>query len=166
MTSPRLSVIVAMARNRTIGAKNRMPWHLPADLRRFRAITMGYPIIMGRRTHQAIGRVLPGRANIVVSRDSAFRAPGCTVVTSVDAALATADADRVFVIGGAQLYSAVLDRAHRLYVTEIDAEIPGDTFFPEIDWASWCEVSREAFPADDRNPFGFAFVVYERPTSR
>jgi dihydrofolate reductase len=157
---PLVSLVAALARNRVIGAGNRMPWHLPEDLRRFKRLTMGAPVIMGRKTHQSIleqtGRPLPGRRNIVVTRQPGARWEGCEVAGSLDAALAAAHAaPEVFVIGGAELYRLALPRADRLYLTLLDAEYPGDTLFPEFDLADWRETAREPGA-------GFAFVTYER----
>jgi dihydrofolate reductase len=157
---PVISLVAAMARNRVIGAGNRLPWHLPEDLKRFKRLTMGAPVIMGRKTHESIleqaGKALPGRRNIVVTRQPGARWDGCEVAGSLDAALAAArDAPEVFVIGGAELYRLALPRADRLYLTLLDAAYPGDTLFPELDPADWRETARE--PGD-----GFAFVTYER----
>src|SRR5690606_3178604 len=130
--------------NGVIGRDNALPWRLPADLKRFRRITIGHPIVMGRRSYEAIGRPLPGRTNIVVTRRADYTAPGCTVVHSLEEALARAAASpEAFVIGGAQLYAEALPRAYRLYLTRVHAEIPGDTLFPAVDWASWREIERE-----------------------
>jgi dihydrofolate reductase len=156
----RISLIVAMARNRVIGRNNALPWRLPEDLKRFKAITMGHPIIMGRKTYESIGRPLPGRANIVVTRSGQFEAPGCTVVRSPQAALdACAGADEAFVIGGADIYRAFLDRADRLLVTEIDADFEGDAYFPDFDPEEWRETARERIAGAG---FPFAFVSRER----
>ena len=157
---PLVSLVAALARNRVIGAGNRMPWHLPEDLRRFKRLTMGAPVIMGRKTYESIleqtGRPLPGRRNIVVTRQPGARWDGCEVAGSLDAALAAAHAaPEVFVIGGAELYRLALPRADRLYLTLLDAEYPGDTLFPEFDAADWRETAREPGA-------GFAFVTYER----
>jgi len=157
---PLVSLVAALARNRVIGAGNRMPWHLPEDLRRFKRLTMGAPVIMGRKTHESIleqtGSPLPGRRNIVVTRQPGARWDGCEVAGSLDAALAAAHAaPEVFVIGGAELYRLALPRADRLYLTLLDAEYPGDTLFPEFDAADWRETAREPGA-------GFAFVTYER----
>jgi dihydrofolate reductase len=158
-----ISLIVALDRNRLIGSGNALPWHLPADLAYFRKTTLGKPVIMGRRTHASIGRPLPGRDNIVVSRDPALRAAGCTVVASIDAALAAAGAaDEVLVIGGASFYAQLLPRATRLYLTWIDAEFAGDAWFPEIDPADWRVMRSEAHAADEHNPYAYRFEVLER----
>jgi dihydrofolate reductase len=163
-TSPvKLSIIVAMGRNRVIGHNNSLPWHLPADLQHFKAVTMGKPILMGRKTWESIGRPLPGRTNIVITRDPAYRAEGCVVVHDIAAALAAATGhDEVMVIGGAEFYRQVLPQADTLYLTCVDGEFAGDTFFPAINDADWCEVDSEAHPADARNPHAYRFVRMER----
>lgn len=139
-----------------------MPWHLPADLARFKALTMGKPIVMGRRTYESIGKPLPGRRNIVVTRDRTFAADAIDVVHSLDEALdMTGAVDEVMVIGGGQLYREVLPRAGRVELTEIDIDLDGDTFFPDLG-DGWREVAREARPADDRNPYDLAFITLVR----
>lgn len=158
-----LSIVVAMDRNRLIGCGNALPWRLPADLRHFKAVTMGKPIIMGRKTWESIGRPLPGRTNIVVSRDPAYAAPGCTVVPSVEAALtAAAGAPEIMLIGGAQLYAELLPRAQRIYLTRIDATFEGDAWFPELAAADWREVERSDHAPDEQNPHPYSFVLLER----
>ncbi|SAK90560.1 dihydrofolate reductase [Caballeronia pedi] len=157
-----LTLIVARARNGVIGRDNQLPWRLPEDLAFFKRTTMGAPIIMGRKTHESIGRPLPGRRNIVVSRDGARRYQGCDVVTSLEAALALEPAKEAFLIGGAQLYRDAIARADRMIITEIDADFDGDTRFPAPDPELWREVSREAHRAAAPNDFAFAFVTYER----
>jgi dihydrofolate reductase len=153
---PIVSLVAALARNRVIGAGNRLPWHLPEDLKRFKRLTMGAPVIMGRKTHVSIGRPLPGRCNIVVTRQGGASWPGCKIAHSLDDAIALAgNAPEVFVIGGAALYAAALPRADRLHLTLIDADHQGDTFFPAFDPADWREIAREPGA-------GFAFVTYER----
>ena len=157
---PVISLVVAMARNRVIGASGRLPWHLPDDLKRFKKLTLGGSIVMGRRTHDSIGRPLPGRRNIVVTRRAGASFAGCEVAHSLDEALALAgDAPEVFVIGGAELYRLALPRADRLYLTLVDAEYPGDTVFPELDPADWRETARE-------RGAGFTFVTCERAPGR
>lgn len=159
----RLSLIAAMADNRVIGRDNRLPWRLSADLQHFRRVTMGKPLLMGRRTYESIGRPLPGRHNIVLTRDPAYRAPGCTVVHSLDEALrAASDSEEIMVMGGAELYRQLLARAERLYLTLVHAEVEGDVHFPDIDPGEWREISREDFSADDNNEFDYSFVVLER----
>lgn len=163
-SGPIVTLIVAVAANGVIGARNTMPWHLPADLRHFKAATMGRPVIMGRRTFESIGRSLPGRVNIVVTRNAGYSAPGCVVAGSLETALAAAgDAGEIFVIGGGELYGQAMPRADRLVVTEIHAEFDGDARFPAIDPAVWREVARETRTGEA--PFRFDFVRYER-TSR
>jgi dihydrofolate reductase len=157
------SLVVAMARNRVIGRDNRLPWRLPADLAYFKEVTMGHPVIMGRRTFESIGKALPGRLNIVVSRNPQYRAPGCTVVESLEAAWrAAADAAEAFVIGGTSLFAEALPLADRIHLTEVDADVPGDTWFPEFDRSQWDEreVSRQA--VDARHAYPFRIVVLER----
>ena len=159
----KLSLIVAVSRNGVIGRGNTLPWHLPADLKHFKAVTMGKPVIMGRKTWESIGRPLPGRKNIVVSRNRDFRAAGCEVVSSLDAAVrACTDAAEVFVIGGAQLYADALPHADRLYLTRVDAEIDGDVTFPRFDPAAWKLVSSERREADEKNALALNFDIYER----
>jgi len=163
----RVSLVVAMDRQRVIGVAGGLPWHLPADLRHFRAITMGKPIVMGRRTYESINRALPGRRNIVVSRNRQWRAPpGCEVAHSLEHALDLAgSADEVMIIGGAALYRAALERAQRIYLTEVHAEVGGDVHFPPIPAGQWRETERVEHPADNRNAYPCSFVVLERISS-
>lgn len=159
----RLAIIVAVAANGSIGADGTLPWRLPADLARFRALTTGHAMIMGRRTWDSIGRPLPGRQSIVVTRDPAFIAAGADVVHSLDQALAAVRLPPpVFCIGGAGLFEAALPRADLLYVTEIARDVPGDTFLPPIDPATWREIDREPHPPDGPQALPFAFVTYLR----
>ncbi|NYT46409.1 MAG: type 3 dihydrofolate reductase [Candidatus Methanofishera endochildressiae] len=159
----KLSLIVAMASNRTIGLDNQMPWHLSADLKKFKKITMGQPIIMGRKTFESIGQPLPGRQNIIISRNPDYLQPGCLVFNDIDSALTSCtDIEEVFVIGGATLYEATLARADRLYITEIQKEFSGDTWFPEINQEQWQVVSREDINNDSSVDFSYSFMVYER----
>ena len=159
----RISLIVALARNRVIGRDNQLPWRLSADLQHFKGLTMGKPIVMGRKTHESIGRPLPGRANIVVTRDSGFSAEGCRVVHSIDEALVAAgDVDEVMIMDGENLYSQLLPRADRLYLTEVQAEVSGDAWFPEFDATQWQELERESHRADENNEFDYDFVVLAR----
>ena len=160
---PRLIIIAAVARNGVIGRGNAMPWHLPEDLRRFKSITNGAPVIMGRKTHDAIGKPLPGRLNIVISRDPAALAGGCTVVTSLDQALrAAGDAALIFIIGGGQLYARALPRAARMLLTEVDADYEGDVRFPEFPRSEWSEISRESLLSAGLPALRYAFVEYVR----
>jgi dihydrofolate reductase len=159
----KISLVVAYGNNRAIGKDNKMPWHLPADLAHFKKTTMGCPIIMGRNTFLSIGKPLPGRQNIVVSRSGDVRHAGISVVPTLDAALeACADAREVFIIGGAQLYRSALHVAQRVHATEIDADFDADTFFPAMDGKAWRESSREHHAADERNAYALNFVVYDR----
>ncbi|VAW76848.1 Dihydrofolate reductase [hydrothermal vent metagenome] len=159
----RVSLIAAMAENRVIGRNNQLPWRLSADLQRFKALTMGKPIIMGRKTWESIGRPLPGRTNIVVTRDASYQAEGCVVVHSVDQALkAAADSDEVMVIGGANLYQQLLERTDRLYLTQVKTNVEGDAWFPEFDMTQWHEIARESHSNDEKNDFDFEFVTLER----
>ena len=158
-----LSMIVAHANNRVIGKNNDMPWHLPADLAYFKKTTLGKPIIMGRKTYQSIGRRLPGRKNIVISRDDNFQAEGVEVVNSVDAALAlVVDSAEVMVIGGGAIYQHCLAAAQRLYITHINADIDGDTYFPEYDLTVWQKVASDIRPSDEKNLYQLDFSVYEK----
>jgi dihydrofolate reductase len=162
VTPPRIAIIAALARNRVIGRGNRLPWHLPHDLRHFKRLTLGRPIIMGRRTWESLPGLLPDRTHIVITRDPGYRADGAVVVHSLDAALAAAGGEEALVVGGAALYAQALPRAWRLHLTLVDAEIEGDTFFPAIDPAEWREVARENHAADERHAYPFAFVTLER----
>ncbi|MCH7866028.1 MAG: dihydrofolate reductase, partial [Proteobacteria bacterium] len=164
----RVSLIVAMAENRVIGLGGGMPWQIPADLRNFRQLTMGHPVVMGRKTYQAIGGALPGRANIVVTRDRNFRAADADVVHDLEEALVKAaamagieGAEEVFVIGGAEIYAQAMDRAGRIYLTEVHRELPGDAFFPERAEGDWKESARRRNePETDGGP-AFSFVVLD-----
>ena len=160
----RLSLIFAMAKNRVIGKDGGLAWDLPDELAYFRRTTAGKPVIMGRRTYQSRNRPMPGRLNVVLSQ-SGFAAEGVTVVEDLDAALAVvaADpADEVFVIGGTEPYRMALPRADRLYATFIDAELPGDTYFPDCDFSAWRIVEREYHAADARHPYAYDMQVLER----
>lgn len=162
-TTPRVTLIVARARNGVIGASGGLPWRLPEDLAFFKRTTMGHPIVMGRKTWESIGRPLPGRRSIVVTRDRNFVAAGAEVVHSLDEAIQRcADTEEIFVIGGAQLYAEALSRAERLLMTEIDADFEGDTFLPVTAAADWAETGREHHPANDTRAYGFDFVDYRR----
>ena len=152
-----------MARNGVIGRGNAMPWHLPADLKRFKALTLGKPILMGRKTHQAIGRPLPGRDNLVLTRARDWRAQGVTVVHSLDEALQRAAASpELAVIGGAEVYRLTLPLATRIYLTHVLAEVDGDTFFPRLSPNEWREVECSEYAADERHAYGMRFVTLER----
>lgn len=163
MKTPPLSIIAAMAHNRVIGKDNRLPWRLPADLQHFKRITMGKPMVMGRKTWESLPGLLPGRRHIVVTRDRNYQATGAEVVHSLDQAITRAgDVDEIMLVGGANLYAQALELASRLYLTEIDARVEGDAWFPEFDAGQWREVSREAHPADGQNRYSYAFTLLER----
>ena len=161
---PRISLVWCMAQNGVIGIENRLPWHMPADLKRFKDLTSGHFIIMGRKTFESFPRPLPNRRHIIVTRDPGFLAPQgcCEVAHSVDAALAKASGEEeVFVIGGASLYAQTLPRADRLYVTLLHARIEGDASFPSFDWQAWKETAREDHAPDEKNPYPYSFLVLE-----
>ena len=162
MTAPSITLIAARARNGVIGRNNQMPWKIPGEQAYFKKMTMGHPIVMGRKTWESIGRALPGRRNIVVTRNQSYSAPGAEVAGSLDQALALAgNAEQVFVIGGAQLYADAMPRACRILLTEIDADFDGDTLMPSLD-RTWRETSREHHAPTGDQAFAYAFVVYER----
>lgn len=165
----KLAIIVAQAKNRVIGINNTLPWHLPEDLRYFKQVTMAKPIIMGRKTFESIGRPLPGRENIVISRQADYAPAGVRVVPTLEEARELAEnlclingLEEAMVIGGAQIYAQALPLADRLYITEVDAVIEGDAWFPEFDPADWQEVGRKDFAPSGDNPFAYSFVVYEK----
>lgn len=162
----KISLIVAMASNRAIGNNGQMPWHLSADLKKFRQITTGFPIIMGRKTYDAIGRPLPNRTNIIVSTNTDYQADGCVVFNDINSALAHAEslAEQVFIIGGATLYEALLAVADILYITEIHQDFIGDTYFPSFDMNEWAEVAREDIDDDPSVDFSYSFLQFARQT--
>lgn len=158
-----LSLVVAMTQNRVIGRDNGLPWHLPDDLKFFKRITLGKPILMGRNTFESIGRPLPGRYNIVITHNPDYRAEGCTIVYSLEKALEAAKpAQEVMVIGGASLYRQSLPMADRIYLTLIQAKMPGDTWFPQLDYREWREKWREEHSADVKHHHAFSFILLER----
>ncbi len=162
MSKPLISIIVAMANNRVIGKNNDMPWHLPADLQHFKSVTLGKPIIMGRKTYESIGRPLPGRQNIIVSRNPEYRVEGCKVVRSLQEATALVqNEEEIMIIGGGKLYAQALESADRLYLTFIDLEVDGDTHFPEYEHLNIKEVKREKHHKDEKNPYDYQFVDFE-----
>ena len=159
----RLALIVAMDENRLIGNDNQLPWHLPADLAFFKRTTMGKPIIMGRKTFDSIGRPLPGRRNIVITRNPEFSAEGCEIVNDIDTALANcSDHDELMLIGGASLYQQILTRVNSMYITRVHHCFEGDTWFPEFDLSEWKVESQQDFDADDNNQYTYSFVKYVR----
>ncbi len=161
-TKPMISLVAAMAKNRVIGLDNKMPWHLPADLKHFKAVTMSKPIIMGRKTFESIGRALPGRRNIVISRNTNFVAEGCELVHSIDAAIAaTQDEQEIMIIGGGFLYQQMIKHADRLYLTFIDLDIAGDTCFPAFEDLNLTQIDSESHASDEKNPYPYQFVTYQ-----
>jgi dihydrofolate reductase len=160
---PRISVVAALANNRVIGIENRLPWRLPEDLAHFKALTLDHPILMGRKTFESLGRPLPGRTNIVITRNAGYRPDGCLVADTIPAAIASCkDADELFFIGGAELYAQAIPLADRLYLTEVDIEAEGDAWFPDYDKAAFREVARVSQRGEKGDALDFAFVVYER----
>lgn len=158
-----ISIIVAIARNGVIGAGNNLIWHISEDLRRFKAITTGHPVVMGRKTYESIGRPLPNRTNVVITRQSDFKAEGCVVVHSLQEAIQRfAEDEEVFIIGGGQIYAEALPLAKRIYLTEVDADYEGDTYFPQWDRSSWQLIDQERFPRGEKFAQPFAFLTYER----
>ena len=158
-----VAIVAALARNRAIGRGNAMPWRLPEDLKRFRRLTMGHAVIMGRKTFESIGSPLIGRNNIVITRSRDWSASGCVAAHSLESALAAVrKGEEAFVIGGAQIYALALPLARRLHMTEIERDFDGDAFFPEFDRSRWREVSRERHASGGPEEFDYAFVEYER----
>jgi dihydrofolate reductase len=161
MTQAKISLVCAMANNRVIGKDNQMPWHLPADLKHFKAVTMSKPIVMGRKTYESIGRPLPGRQNVVISRNKDYVAAGCDVVDSIEAALELLDGQpEIMIIGGGFLYSQMINQADHLYLTFIDLEVDGDTQFPEFEHLNLQQGDTESHTADEKNPYNYRFVDY------
>ena len=161
--APRLVAVLAMAENGVIGRDNALPWRLPADLRHFKALTLGKPVLMGRRTYESLGRPLPGRHNIVMTRDPRWSADGVTVVGSIDEAIAAAgEAGEVMVIGGAEVYRQAWPRLARVELTRVHATPTGDTRLEGVDWSAWQIVSTERHPADERNEYDYSFVTLTR----
>lgn len=161
-----INLIVAMANNNVIGSKNDLPWYLPADLKHFKELTSGHAVIMGRNTLESIlnrlGKPLPNRQNIVVSRNESYQVEGIEVVGSIEAALEAASDEEVFIIGGAQVYQQALPLVERIYVTQVNAKIDGDAFFPNLNPEQWREVANEPHQADDKNQFDYSFKTLDR----
>lgn len=165
----KISLVVAMAENRVIGRENRLPWHLPQDLKHFKSITTGHPVVMGRKTFESIGRALPNRINIVITRKDNWSADGVIVCHDVEEALRLANREaeaigvgELMVIGGANLYDQLLPRADRLYLTLVHAEVEGDALFPDFNRQQWNEVSRVEHSDDTGNPYNYSFIVLDR----
>ncbi|MFW6019697.1 MAG: type 3 dihydrofolate reductase [Bacteroidales bacterium] len=162
---PKISIIVAIAKNRVIGKNNQMPWHLPADLKHFKKTTYGFPVIMGRKTFESIGKPLPGRKSIVISRQGnlSLNFESVEVVHSfADAVNAARDYEEAFVIGGSDIYKLALPFTEKIYMTKLDMEVEGDTYFPELDLKRWTLVDEEHHQADTKNPHDYSFLVFER----
>lgn len=159
-----ISLLVAMDKNRLIGKDNQLPWHLPADLAYFKKVTMGHPIIMGRKTFESIGRPLPGRTNIILTRNQNYEIEGCEVMRSIDDVKKMDEKmnEELFVIGGAEIFKEVLPFADRLYITKIEEVFEGDAFFPEINDNEWEEISVTQGVTDEKNPYRYAYHVYGR----
>lgn len=163
----KLSISVAMAENRVIGINNKMPWHLSADLQYFKKITMGKPILMGRRTFESIGRPLPGRENIIISRNPDYQQHGCQVFQSIESAIESCiGSEELMVIGGASFYQAILPKASHLYLTQIHQTFEGDTYFPEFDRSEWYEVERVDVTDDESVDFDYSFVTLEHQSRK
>jgi dihydrofolate reductase len=163
------SIIVAMAENRVIGINNKLPWYLPNDLKYFKQITMGKPILMGRKTYESIGKPLPGRSNIIITRNPDWSADGVKIVHSLEQAFKLAESivaidgqNELLVIGGDQIYQSSLPMIDRIYLTQVHSEVNGDAWFPEVNWKDWREVGREDFIAEGANPYDYSFVVFDR----
>lgn len=162
----KISIIVAMAKNRSIGINNTLPWRIPEDLKHFKALTMGHHIIMGRKTYDSIGKPLPGRTTVVVTRNQQLEIAGCVMAQSLQEAIAACgDDEEIFIVGGAELYALALPLAQKLYVTEIQEDVEGDTFFPQFNRAEWQETAREICQQETPQMLEFHFVTYLRARS-
>jgi dihydrofolate reductase len=155
-----IKIIVAISKNRVIGDSNKLIWHLPADLKRFKEITTGHPIVMGRKTYESIGRPLPNRRNIIITRDNNYQVEGCEIVNSIEESLLLTNSD-CFIIGGGEIYKQSLHLANQIYLTQVDEEFEGDTTFPELD-KSWYVSKQENFLSDKKNSYNYSFITYER----
>ena len=162
----KVSLIVAMANNRVIGINNTLPWHLPADLKHFKALTMGHHILMGRKTYESIGKPLPGRTSVVVTRNPNYTVEGVTIAHTLEEAIALSDSDpEIFIIGGAELYRQAIQLADRIYLTEIELEITGDAHFTELNKNEWQESSRISHAPDEKNLYHYHFVTYDKKSA-
>lgn len=163
---PRISAIAAMDENRLIGVNNQLPWYIPADLKHFKTLTSGHPILMGRKTYESIGRPLPNRLNIILTTNPKFNAPGCVVVSSLEAGIDAAveqKKEEIFIIGGSEVYNQLMERIQRLYLTIIHHQFEdGDAYFPKINPNEWNEIARESHKADEQNEFDYSFVTFDR----
>jgi dihydrofolate reductase len=159
----KLSLIVAVAKNNVIGSDNKLLWHMPADLKHFKSVTMGSPVIMGRKTFESIGKALPGRTNIVVTRNEDYIADGCTVANSLQEAVDLCEKEgEVFIIGGAEVYRQAIHAADKVYLTRIDNEFDGDAFFPELNFSDWKLIKYVKHHSDEKNKYDYSFAEYER----
>ncbi len=171
MTAHRFSLLVAMAKNRVIGINNQLPWYLPDDLKHFKSLTMGHAIVMGRKTYESIGRPLPGRMNVIVTRQQHCKIPGALVVSSIESALRVCeehdatDSGESFIIGGEELYRQTLALSQRIYVTEIQSVFEGDAFFPEIDRTEWIEIERQKRKGKNAEDLEYHFVILDRQSA-
>jgi len=157
-----VTIVVAIAENYAIGKNNQLLWHMPADLKHFKQITSGHTVIMGRKTYDSVGKPLPNRRNIIITRQD-ITIPGCEVVKSVDEALELCyNEEEVFIVGGAEIYKLAMDKTDRIYLTIIHHSFDADSFFPEIDYMEWKEVSREDHPADEKHKYSYSFITLER----
>ncbi|MZQ84658.1 dihydrofolate reductase [Paenibacillus sp. 5J-6] len=157
-----ISFIFAMDRNRAIGVNNTLPWHLPGDLKFFKAVTMGHPILMGRKTYESIGRPLPGRRNMILTQNTEFRAEGCEVIHSVDEAVQEFRDQELFVIGGAEIFRLFAETVDRMYITFIEHEFEADTYMSDLDLSEWTLVSSEQGERNEKNPYEYYFRIYQR----
>ena len=168
LSPPIISAIFALSENRVIGINNRLPWHLPADLQHFKKTTSGHPVIMGRKTYDSIGKPLPHRTNIILTRDPAFQVPNCLIAHSPEEALKKATAlpfsspQEIFIIGGAHIYEIMLPFISRIYMTIVHHTCDGDAYFPALNEQEWQETAREFHPADEKNAYAYSFVTLER----
>lgn len=158
----KIILIAAMAKHRVIGLQNKMPWHMPADLKHFKAVTMGKPVLMGRKTFESLGRALPGRQNLVISTNPMYEAKGAHVYTTLVDAMDAAEGNEVMVIGGGHIFEQMLPWAHTMHLTYIDLDVEGDAFFPEWSEIQWRETVREVHRADGQNPYDYTFITLER----
>jgi len=159
-----ISLIAAMGKNRVIGKNNSLPWKLSADMKHFKELTTGKPVIMGRKTFEAIGKPLPNRTNIIITRNQNYKVEGCIVVDSIDEALNSSQGNEVMIIGGSQIYKEFLSKANKIYLTLIDGNFEGDAFFPEYKVEEWEETSYEEHERDTNNPYNYTFLTLERKT--
>lgn len=158
-----VSILVAKSKNDVIGKNNQLPWHLPADLKHFKDLTMGHHMIMGRKTFESIGKPLPGRTSVIITRQKDYKAPGCIVVSSIEDALkACVNDDEVFIIGGGEIFKETMNTADKIYLTEIGEEFEGDVFLPKIDLLKWKLIQKQTFKPDEKNKYGYCFCEYER----